>query len=216
MSGIELAYSYRVLALPGISTDKNRLSMHMGYINLIGDIQNSSRNSFFGGMGLVIGFAAKDNFSLLNRDKEYYADYSRLIRMNNRKQDFNAIGADVRNIIYLPFSFSKSISSSYFYYSLEVLYIKSEYIAESGGLGKYSSMKKEEKGVLLSVNTGIKVLVFDVYGGIGWLSNFYSKGITFKLLEGVDRKIDNQPKQNKHFAAYLGLGLTFDMHLLKR
>lgn len=223
VKGISLGYSYRPIFIFGTGTSKVMYPTHCLFFNLDGDVtfENGSSSSYnyygnsnddptFAGLGLVLGFSAADRISPMEAKDLYYSDHYRITSLNTGKGDMLTIGAVLRIMIPLDFSSEKSITDSYVNLGFEVGSMSLMYNGEAGAFNKYVTKEVSNSGTYLSMNVGLKVLVFEVYGGIGGLFGLYKKGL---FLENPDGEaVSNNPDKTNHFISYVGAGLVFDLH----
>lgn len=221
LKGISLGYSYRPIFILGTGTPKVMYPTHFLFFNLDGDVTVRSGSSssyyddnkpFFGGLGLVIGFSAADKSSPLEARDRYYSQYYRITGLNVEKKDILVIGGDLR--VMVPFDHSRSsIFDSYLNFSFEAGYMGLEYTGEAGGFNKYVTKKVSSGGTYAAMNLGVKIVIFEVYGGLGALFDLYKKGINFKDPDGEDVK--NNPSTTNHFIFHAGAGFVFDLHSMR-
>jgi len=214
VAGISTGYSCRPFFIFGTKTDVTMYPTHMVFLNIDGLMTSASDQDveFFGGLGVIAGFSATHEKSLLS--KNYYSDYYRLTSLNRSTGDLMFIGGNLRIMGGLPFSSEYSIVESYFNVSIECAYMGLSYLSEAGGFDNYISKKITESGLYLGLNLGVKLFLVDIYGGVGYLNDFYTKSIDLRseVDDKKDEELSNPPEMSKHFVANLGIGIVFDLH----
>jgi hypothetical protein len=219
IGGVSCGYSYRPLFIFGNSTEKTMFPAHVVFLNLDGMVSVNSGSGSFGGLGIVFGFSAADKASPFDSDKSYYMEHYRITGLNTQKNDALIIAGNLRMMGLFDFSSENSLSDSYYDISLEAGYMGLSYDVVAGAFNKYVVERKQEGGFYGAINFGLKIVIFEAYGGLGGLSSFYSKGLTFTSDDDDDDddgdEISNNPKTTNHFICYFGAGLVFDLHSLE-
>jgi hypothetical protein len=210
--GVSLGYSLRPICLFGTSTGQTVFPTHFLYFNLdgFGSLENSHEqvNGVFGGIGVFLGLTAAQRLGTLNAGEDFYQDEYRLLSLDSRHGDLTMAGCDIR-IIDLLSSSSNSIWSTYFQFSFEGGYLGLNYLGESGAFNRYVDAVKNVSGAYFGITPGYKFYIFDVYGNIGCVTDFYKRQPGYTPADNSD-DIANAKSSTWHFLASVGVGVSFD------
>jgi hypothetical protein len=214
--GISLGYSMRPLFIFGTNTGTTMFPVNYCYLNIDGfgtvETSNSRAEGVFGGLGIFLGFACKNQSGLLEAKEDYYENQYRLLSLDSHRNDLVLIGGDMRFIFLLPSSSPHSFTSSYFQLSLEFGSLGLNYLGESGAFNKYVEAEKSVNGFYFDLTPGLKFWIFELYASCGFVSGFYEREPQFKKQDKDDRDIANAKSSTWHFLASVGGGITFDFY----
>lgn len=200
--GATINYNYQYQYISGLKTTSAFVQpYHIGFIGVVGPI-----NDALGSMGLVLGMPANTEDYYLNPKINLYTGKGNRI-MNFTPKPLGIIGGRVR-LVGLFGEPKHSLTSSYFFFDLDYLNYRFNAKVEEGAFNHYSSKNKKMSLNVFNFNIGIKALVFELSGGIGYGWGMLFPGKTYDPPE--DCEIKDQLESKNHFTANVSFGISLD------